>query len=409
MRRSWIVAAGAALVLAAGSVGIASGSGASEDVTCQSDGTTLSCPLSAPVTVTETAPGGTVTETATATVTQPAVTETATATQTVVSTVTAPPVTVTASGTSTPPPTTTAPTTPRTTTPTTTTAPTTTSAPPTTTTTAPAPPAGNFPTSATTGVPAGTTLRTIKAGDSGTGWRVENGTFYVTTSGTVIDKFDIPMVAKIMANDVTIKNSRVRAASYYTVNVSDPPTYYSRLTIVDSEIDGLNSLSNPGIAVMANAGATYLRVDFHGFGSSGPRLATGTTVQDSYIHGFVCAPGEHSAGTSANDGGTGIKLLHNNIDISTGANGCASAAASIYPDFGSYDGVLIQNNLFNGGAYCLYTAQNTGKAKNVRVEGNTFGRKYYPRCGQYGPAAQVASGNGNTFTGNVYDDGTPVN
>jgi hypothetical protein len=56
----------------------------------------------------------------------------------------------------------------------------------------------------------------------------------------------------------------------------------------------------------------------------------------------------------------------------------------------------------------MYTAQDQ-HSTNVRVEGNHFGRKYYPRCGQFGPAAQVKSGNGNTFTGNVWDDtGKPV-
>ena len=52
--------------------------------------------------------------------------------------------------------------------------------------------------------------------------------------------------------------------------------------------------------------AQHTRVDVHGFGSSGPRLASGARLQDSYIHGFVCAPPDHSAGTTANDGGSNI-------------------------------------------------------------------------------------------------------
>jgi len=160
--------------------------------------------------------------------------------------------------------------------------------------------------------------------------------------------------------------------------------------------------------VMANAGATYTRLDVHGFGSSGPRLATGAVLQDSWLHGFVCDPGEHSAGTSANDGGTGIKVLRNNIDINTNPNECASAAIAIYNDFGSYDGVQIIGNRVSGGAYCIYTAQSQG-AKNVRVEDNVFVRTATrPNCGIYGPVTQVQSGNGNTFVGNTWDDGSPV-
>jgi hypothetical protein len=255
-------------------------------------------------------------------------------------------------------------------------------------------------------------LRTVKTGDSGPGWSAEtvggSPVLYVRTSGAVLDALNIPMCVKVMANNVTIKRSLISCASYYTVNVSDPPTYYTGLTLTDVELDGQNSLTVPGIAVMASANATYTRINVHGFGSSGPRLATGTTLQDSWIHGFVCAPGEHSAGVSANDGGTGIKVLRNNIDISTGVNGCASNSIGFYHDFGTYDGVQIIGNRVSGGAYCIYTAQSLG-SKNVRVEDNVFGREYYPRCGQYGPVAQVQAGtNGNTYSGNTWSDGTPA-
>jgi hypothetical protein len=269
-----------------------------------------------------------------------------------------------------------------------------------------------FPNSSTTGWKhTGVTLKTVKVGDSGPGWSAEavgGGTFYVRTAGTVIDGLDIPMCVKIMADDVTIKRSRIACSSFYTINTSDPPTQFQRLTLTDVELDGLDSTSDQGIAVMATPGSTLTRIDVHGFGSSGPRLATDMTLQDSYIHGFVCKQGDHSAGTTANDGGTNIQILRNNVDISTGEQGCASTAIGIDQDFGTYDGVLIKGNLVNGGAYCMYTAQNQGST-NVHVEDNHFGRKYYPRCGLFGAAAQVASGNGNTFTGNVWDDtGKPV-
>jgi hypothetical protein len=138
-------------------------------------------------------------------------------------------------------------------------------------------PTSSSPTATPTNSPAGTvadasntgwrhtgvTLRTVKAGDSGAGWSAEtvggNPVFYVRTAGAVIDGLDIPMCVKVMANNVTIKRSRISCASYYTVNVSDPPIYYIGLTLTDDEIDGQNSLAVPGIAVMANAGATYSR------------------------------------------------------------------------------------------------------------------------------------------------------
>jgi hypothetical protein len=285
---------------------------------------------------------------------------------------------------------------------------------PTPTPTPAASPAAGFPDASTTGWKhTGVTLRTVKVGDSGPGWSAEtvggSPVLYVRTTGAVLDSLDIPMCVSVMANNVTIQRSRVACASYYTIKVSDPPTYYTGLVLTDDEIDGLGVTSTPGIAVMASGNATLTRLNVHGFGSSGPRLASGETLQDSYLHGFVCHAPDHSAGTSANDGGSNITIRGNNIDINASPNDCASAAIGIDPDFGQYDGVLIQGNRVSGGAYCVYTDQSTG-GKNIRVEGNVFVRTAdRPNCGIYGPAAQVATGNGNTFSGNIYSDGSSVN
>lgn len=280
--------------------------------------------------------------------------------------------------------------------------------------TLPPPVTPGFPDATNTGVPAGTVLRNIVVGNSGPGWSAEtvggNPVFYVRTAGTLIDAFNIPFSVKVMANNVTFKRTRIAASGYYTINVSDPPTYYNGLTLTDCEIDGLNGTGVPGIAVMAGSNATYTRCNFHGFGSSGPRMAGGCTLQDSWIHGFVCVVPEHSAGSSANGGGTNIRWLHNNIDMIpiVGPNSCASNCISIYSDFApasAYDGVQMIGNRIRGGAYGIYTLQNQG-AKNVRVENNVFVRGSFA----FGPAAQVQSGsNGNTFSGNTYEDGAPIN
>jgi hypothetical protein len=270
----------------------------------------------------------------------------------------------------------------------------------------------SWPGPGNTGVPAGTNLRLLKAGDSGNGWRVENGVLYVTQSGITLDSLDIPFVVKVMANNVSITRSRIRASGWYTINVSDPPMYYTGLKLTDVEIDGLGSSSStPGIAVMGNEGAVYTRLNVHGFGSSGPRISGGTTLQDSWIHDFVCPSGSgwHSAGASANEGGGNIHILRNRIDINTANGGCASAAFALYPaDGGPFDGVDVIGNYLDGGAYCLYTGQNQPGVKNVHVENNRFGRTYFSTCGRYGPVAQAATVNGNTFTGNAYVDGTPI-
>lgn len=269
---------------------------------------------------------------------------------------------------------------------------------------------GGFPNAADTGVPAGTALRTIKASDTGPCWHVENGAFQITCK-TTIDSFNIPFVLKVMANDVTVTKSKITAASYYTVNVSDPPTYFSGLSLIDDDLDGGAVATSQSIAVMANPGATYLRDNFHGFASSGPRLDDDNLLQDSYIHDFVCKQPDHSAGTSINGGGGNLRIIHNTIDINTTAAGCATAALELSPqDFsGVINGATIDGNWVAGGAYCVYLAETNTASSNIHFTNNTFSKKYNPQCGLFGPVAQVASGNGNTFTGNHYDDGTPIN
>ena len=59
------------------------------------------------------------------------------------------------------------------------------------------------------------------------------------TNGTVIDGLNIPMCVKVVANDVTIKRSRIGCSSFYTINTSDPPTQFQRLNLTDVELDGL--------------------------------------------------------------------------------------------------------------------------------------------------------------------------
>jgi hypothetical protein len=138
-------------------------------------------------------------------------------------------------------------------------------------------------------------------------------------------------------------------------------------------------------------------------------MASGATLQDSWLHDFICKSPWHSAGSSANDGGSGISYLRNNIDINTTDAGCATAAIEIAPDFGTYNGVNIIGNLVNGGAYCIYTGQQVpggASGSNIRVEDNVIGRKYRAEGGEFGPYVWKDAGvRGNTFSGNTWGDG----
>jgi hypothetical protein len=247
----------------------------------------------------------------------------------------------------------------------------------------------------------------------GAGWHVDTvggqQIFYITKDNAVVDGLDIDLCVKVFANNVTIQRSRVGCSDYYAIRMSDPPTRYRGLKLIDVELDGLGRAGAQTIAVEEAADGHFLRIDVHGMGSSGPRIGSGTIIEDSYVHDFTCNPGDHTAGLSSNGGGSNIVVRHNNVDVDQ-RPGCATAAWEIALDFGTYNGVLTERNLFNGGSYCAYAALNVPRsvlppATNVRFVDNVFGRKYAPRCGRFGPIAQWADSPGSVWLNNTWGPG----
>ena len=264
------------------------------------------------------------------------------------------------------------------------------------TTAVPPPPAkGPWPGPGNTGVPAVLVLR-------------PSGTITVTQPGTVIDGLDVSGCIIVRASNVTIKNTRVRGSSCDNGhNIDTGYGQYSGIVIQDVEIDGRNA--NAFGAGIGNSGFTCLRCNIHNVGQ-GANISDNVVIQDSWIHDVYYANGSHNEPVVSN-GGSNLVIRHNTLSGNP-TNG-TSSALSLYGDFDQIRNVLVENNLFNGGSYCVYAGSVPGKpypvAANTRFLNNTFGRMYYPSCGEYGPATAYASGNGNAWSGNVWaDTGTPV-
>jgi hypothetical protein len=149
----------------------------------------------------------------------------------------------------------------------------------------------NYPTTACTGIPAGTTLTTI------------SGNYAATTNGQVIDSKLITGGLDINADNVVIKNSRI----YGTVTSRDGHPF----TIQDSEIGPTSGCDGNFAIGFENYTATRLYI--HNF-SDGPRVSgDNVTVQDSYLN--ICSsPGDHSDGVQGYGGGSNVTLRHNTID-----------------------------------------------------------------------------------------------
>ena len=66
----------------------------------------------------------------------------------------------------------------------------------------------------------------------------------------------------------------------------------------------------------------------------------------------------------------------------------------------------ITDNLLAGGGYTFYGSGGpSGDAKNIVFTGNRFSTIYFRRSGYWGPVAHWQRATGNTWTGNVWDDG----
>jgi hypothetical protein len=199
-----------------------------------------------------------------------------------------------------------------------------------------------YPNPATTGVPAGTSLRTISlnSGD----------TYRVSTPGTVLDGVHISGDLLITAQNVTIKRSQIDGG----VLDEYAGKHYS-FTITDSTVGPASGcLTSPGIGE-ANYRATRVLIRGHGdgFRASGD----GIDIQDSYVR--LCSnPGDHSDGIQTYLTGKGLVLNHTTID----QRNVSSFNAPIFIVDDQTEDVTVTNNLVMGGTYTIQLKNFHGSA-----------------------------------------------
>ncbi|WP_158881490.1 right-handed parallel beta-helix repeat-containing protein [Amycolatopsis anabasis] len=207
-----------------------------------------------------------------------------------------------------------------------------------------------------------------------TGWRptgvtptadgvklTEEGELIITEPGTVLDAKDIQGCVSIKADDVTIKRSRIRCASYYPVQVF---AGFKNVLLEDVEIDGLNSPI--GNAAVGFDGYTLRRADIHHV-QDGPHLGGDVLITDSYVHDLVGCDICHNDAIQSN-GARNAVLRHNTFtNQASGKNAAVRIATEQAPvhDF------TVEDNLLAGGNFAVQVrSQGHGFPQNVRVIGN---------------------------------------
>src|SRR5580693_3581137 len=242
------------------------------------------------------------------------------------------------------------------------------------------PSACGYPDATNTGVPAGTTLKSVPSQvSSGPSWsyNVANNEVVVTGAGAVLSGLSIPCTVEIDASNVTVNDVQVVTGGSFAIDLR----HTTGVTIENSTITG-NNISAFRTAMQVSAGL----------------------VQGNYIHDPGYIAGDHTNGIVTNGGTAPMTINDNTVFNSLGQTDAISLDAST-------GGVAvanktIENNFLAGGGYSIYGGDgpSTNPTSNIVITGNRFGQMYYAKGGQFGAVAYYDhTGSGNSWTGNIWD------
>lgn len=226
----------------------------------------------------------------------------------------------------------------------------------------------------------------------------------------------------VNADNITIKNVKIIGTSTCDGSYILLGFFRTGIIIEDVEIDGQGFLAD-GSAI-GFAGYTCRRCHIHN--TVRPFHLNHGMIVDSYTHNLVGVDTTHTQAILKNGGNeTPTFIRHNNLRCD--ASQSCSSAVSFYNEGYAVVNVTLENNLLNGGGYCLYGGEgndpNVKVPRNVRIINNRFGEDIFARnslngdgsrsagCGTYGPLAYWLPGRvGSEFTGNVWhNDNSPFN
>ena len=227
-----------------------------------------------------------------------------------------------------------------------------------------------------TGVPAGTVL-------------TPSGSMRIETPGALIENLDIDGEVTVLANDVTIRNVRIRSGGYYPIRYFDNDN--TGLLVEDSEIEGT---SDDVTAALSFANYTARRLNIHG-GADGFKADENVLIEDCWIHDLRNGPEQHNDGVQST-GGKGVTLRHDSI------SGASNACVQTGDEGAATQDLTVECNYLSGGGYTL-NIRGSGVTRpiNTKVINNVFSRD-----SAYGP--WTIDDLNPIVTGNTYEDGTPL-
>lgn len=228
----------------------------------------------------------------------------------------------------------------------------------------------------TTGVPDGTVL-------------VPSGSITVEEDGAIVEGLDIHGTITVLADDVTIRNVRIRSSDYYPIRYFDEGN--TGLVVEDSEIEGL---SGDVTSALAFANYTARRLDVHG-SADGFKADSNVLIEDCWVHDLSNGEGQHNDAVQST-GGARVTIRHSSL------SGASNAAVQTGDEGAATEDLTIECSWLSGGGYTLNIRGSGDTApRGTRIVDNVFGRD-----AGYGP--WTIDDPAPTVSGNVYEDGEPI-
>jgi hypothetical protein len=267
-----------------------------------------------------------------------------------------------------------------------------------------------YPSATTTGVPAGTTLKSVPAqltSGPGWSWNAATATATVTTPGTVLTGLSISGTLQVNAANVTINDDKITASGNFAVSL----THTAGATIENSTISGLNPTTGRVSYAIDDVYGDSTAITIKNNNISAFRTAIQAStglITGNYIHDPGYQAGDHTNGIYAGGGTQPLTITGNTILDTLGQTDAINLDAPTPGPTAPVTTKTIKDNFLAGGSYTIYGGAASGSPTSaITITGNRFGQAYYPQSGQYGPIAYFdPTAKGSTWTGNFWDTTT---
>ena len=203
----------------------------------------------------------------------------------------------------------------------------------------------------------------------------------IRTDGAVVEGIDLTGTIFVAANNVTIRNVRLR---WPAGAIAGPGDYamialdrnHSGLQVEDCDISGGGEVYK---AVSAWSVAVR-RCNLHDIGH-GVETGTNFVVEDNWIHDTTDGgKGWHVDGVIVSAGSNGV-IRHNRIVLNDAGT---TATVGLWAELGPVSNILVENNLLAGGSYSIYATSVTDPMTGVRFLNNRLSTVMHPRVGLWG-------------------------